>query len=422
MRIFFKFIIFPIACMTLWGFLVHSAVSNVWFHTPIAPEGNSTAFTQEAIKIIEDQSNGNAAFILLENGKVVGEHYSSKGTPVDQNTLFQVASLSKWVSAWGVMALVDQGKLDLDTPVSKYLTRWQLPKTEFNNDGVTVRRLLSHTAGLTDGLGYGGYKSIADVQTIEASLTQAIDASPGADGRVRVGIEPGTEFKYSGGGYTLLQLLIEEVTGTSFETHMQKAVFEPLEMHRSTYVKIDNTTENLAEFYDADGQLAQHYRFTGLAPTSLYTTAADMTRFIQAHLESSAPVGAGSLRPDTVSMMRQPHASTLGAEVWGLGAILYAPTEQGEFIIGHDGKNEPAINAAARLNPTTGDAIIILETGNELLATEIAGEWTIIQTGKLGLLLFSAASGNMLKTILSGWLFIILVTISLAWRSRRKRP
>ena len=164
--------------------------------------------------MIDAGLRGNAAFGLIEDGRLVAEHYASVGDPVDRDTLFQVASMGKWITAWGVMRLVEHGKLDLDTPVSRYLTRWSLPDSEFDNDGVTVRRLLSHTAGLTDGLGYMGFPPGQAVEPLEASLSHAADADPGTDGRTRVGVQPGSGFQYSGGGYTLLQLLIEEVSGS----------------------------------------------------------------------------------------------------------------------------------------------------------------------------------------------------------------
>ena len=109
--------------------------------------------------------------------------------------------MSKWVTAWGVLTLVEAGKLDLDKPVSTYLTRWKLPPGAFPNDGVTVRRLLSHMAGLTDGLGYAGFKPGVPLQRLEDSLTRAADASPGADGAVRrldrrlLGAQPAVEMK-----------------------------------------------------------------------------------------------------------------------------------------------------------------------------------------------------------------------------------
>ena len=117
------------------------------------------------------------------------------------------------MTAWGVMVLVENGEIDLDRPVSEYLTRWQLPDSDFDHSGVTVRRLLSHIAGLSDGLGYDGFDRPEDVQSTEDSLTRARDASPGNAGVVILGSEPGSEWNYSGGGYTILQLLIEEVSG-----------------------------------------------------------------------------------------------------------------------------------------------------------------------------------------------------------------
>ncbi|MEQ1491323.1 MAG: serine hydrolase, partial [Terricaulis sp.] len=191
---------------------------------------------------IESENVGNAAFVQLDDGRVVAEHFQSIGEPVDRDTLFQVASLSKWVTAWGVMTLVDEGRIDLDAPISTYLTRWHLPDGAFDETQVTARRLLSHTAGLTDGLGYGGFTPGQTVQGLEDSLTHASDASPDADGRVRVGAEPGENFLYSGGGYALLQLVIEEVSGEPFNDYMQRAVLSPLGMTRSTFVLPEGAT------------------------------------------------------------------------------------------------------------------------------------------------------------------------------------
>ena len=407
MRSWLLLLLTTLAALALWTAFVVMGTLDGWGRESLAPPGNTRAFMDAATKEIDANYRGNVAFVLIEDGKVFAEHFVSVGDRVDGDTLFQVASLSKWITAWGVMALVEDGKLDLDAPVQTYLTRWSLPDSEYDNKGVTVRRLLSHTAGLTDGLGYGGFSPGADVQILEESLTLASDASPGADGRVRVGVEPGTEFLYSGGGYTLLQLLIEEVPGGTFESYMQQAVFQPLGMHRSTYViergnglsgetRYENETPNLASSYDTEGKLATLYRFSGLAPTSLYTTASDMARFIQAHLAGPAgeSAGRGVLEPGTLKLMRQPHAAQFGADIWGLGTMLFAPNDEGDFVIGHDGKNEPAINSAVRLNPATGDGIVVLETGNLLLATTLAGEWVFWQTGTLDFLMVTMVAGD----------------------------
>ena len=406
--------------LAAWVALVFVGTLEGWGRTALAPERDAAAFMDAARREIDTTYRGNVAFRLIEGGERYDDYFVSIGRPVDSETLFQVASLSKWITAWGVMTLVDAGKLDLDRAVDTYLTRWTLPESEFDNDEVTVRRLLSHTAGLTDGLGYAGFAPGVAVQPLEASLTHTADASPGADGRVRVGIAPGTEWRYSGGGYTLLQLLIEEVTGETFESYMQRAVLQPLGMQRSTFV-LDANTPNVATFYDVDGTEATHYRFTALAAASLYTTAADMTRFIQAHLAGAngEPVGRGVLKPETVALMRQPHASQMGADIWGLGTMLYAPTDDGAFIIGHDGNNEPAINTAVRLNPATGDGIVLLETGNRLLATTIAGEWVFWQTGGIDILTFTLVAERMMWIILAGWLVIVLAAVFVGWRRSR---
>jgi CubicO group peptidase (beta-lactamase class C family) len=269
-------------------------------------------------------------------------------------------------------------------------------------------------------LGYAGFKPGVPLQSLEDSLTQAADASPGRDGKVRVGIKPGTEFKYSGGGYTLLQLLIAEVSGQPFNDYMKANVFDRLGMTRSTFVLDDET--DVAQFFDERGRPATHYRFTALAAASLYTTAADMTRFLQAHLHGAngEPPGRRVLRPETLIEMRRPHASQFGADIWGLGTILYAPNKAGGFVIGHDGNNDPAINTAARLDPASGDGIIILETGNKILATQIASEWVFWNVGKVDLLLFMIELDTTLTTLAAGWAAIILVAIVLGWRRRRR--
>lgn len=185
--------------------------------------------------------------VIMKDGKVEKEIFFSHNKPVDRNTIFQVSSLSKIVSAVGIMKLVELGKIDLDTPVSKYLKRWKLPPSEFDNEEVTVRRLLSHTAGLTDGLGYNGFKSKDSVQTIEGSLTKAKDTD---NIQVKVGIEPCSKWKYSGGGFTLLQLLVEETSGQAFNDFMQDSLFTPLKMNSSSYILNDTLENRLCEFYN----------------------------------------------------------------------------------------------------------------------------------------------------------------------------
>jgi CubicO group peptidase (beta-lactamase class C family) len=302
------------------------------------------------------------------------------------------------------------------------LTRWKLPPSEFDNEQVTLRRLLSHTAGFTDGLGYAGFAPGATIQNLEQSLTHAADASPGAAGAVRVGSEPGKDWRYSGGGYTLMQLIIEEASGEPFNRYMQRAVLQPLGMESSTFELTEDDNANIAEFFDTTGGPAKHFQFTAKAAASLYTSTADLTRFIQAHLpgpNGEAP-GRGILRSETLVEMRRPHAFMFGVEIWGLGVILYAPNNAGDYIAGHDGNNGPAINTAARFDPASGDGIVVLETGNSLLASEVAADWVFWKTGNVDLLTVAKNLNGTLVTAAMGWLAILVAGVLAAWFFRRK--
>ncbi|MEQ8486989.1 MAG: serine hydrolase domain-containing protein [Pseudomonadales bacterium] len=413
-----------IPAMALWATLVFVGTANGWLRTALAPPGDTDAFVAAVRERLDAEHNGNGAFRLLQNGDLAGEHYVSVDAPVTADTRFQVASVSKWLTAWGVMTLVESGAVDLDAPVQDYLRRWRLPEGPFDNDGVTVRRLLSHTAGLTDGLGYDGFAPGEALQSLEASLTRAADAMPGADGRVRAGLPPGSEWRYSGGGYTLLQLLIEEVTGQPFAAYLDDAVLTPLGMRRSTFALPGDEVADVATVYDDAGQAAPHYRYTATAAAGLYTTVADLTRFLQAQRPGpdADPAGRGVLRPDTLTLMRQPAARTRGTDVWGLGHMLYTDNDAGGFIIGHDGGNRPAINTTVRFDPASGDGIIVLVTGNRRLASELGGEWVFWRTGRLDIASYADALDRVVVTIAVGWAVIALLFGAIGWRVARRRP
>jgi CubicO group peptidase (beta-lactamase class C family) len=411
-----------LALLVLWAAFVFVGTSEGWYRQTLAPRGDTAAFLGAATKLVDSSNAGNAVFALIDDGTVYGAHAVSVGEAVDVNTVFQAASLSKWITAWGVMALVQEGKLDLDAPISTYLTRWKLPESKFDNDKVTVRRLLSHTAGLTDGLGYVGFAPGTPVQSLEESLKRPADPSPWARGIIEVGYEPGSEWQYSGGGYAILQLLIEEVSGESFEGFMQRVVLRPLGMAHSTYDWTPASGSALATFYDVDSKPATHYRFSAVAAASLYTSVSDLTRFVQAHLpgKNGEPVGRGVLEPAIIDEMWRPHASKYTKDIWGLGASLYARNDKGGFVVGHDGSNKPAIYSAARLNPASGNGIVILETGTPGLATRLAAEWVFWETGNVDFTDFRTAVPGMLRLISLGSLVIVLAVPTIAWWIRRQ--
>ena len=421
MKTIIKYLVTFFLIAALWSIIMFYGTISGWWHTPITENTDTQSFVEAVDKEIEKEFVGNFAMAIIKDGKMEDEVFYSEGKPVDRNTVFQVASLSKFVSAAGIMKLRELGKIDLDTPVSRYLTRWQLPESDFDNEQVTVRRLLSHTAGLTDGLGYSGFKTQDAVQTLEASLTKASDADEGKSGEVKVGIEPNSSWEYSGGGFTLLQLLVEETSGQSFDGFMKENLFVPLNMTESTYKWADPLNSNLCEFYNEDGTKAPHFFYTSLAATSLYTSLADLEKFFMLFLNEENTTNNRPLNKNSLKLMQESHWDMMGAPIYGLGTFLYLDIGKDAYIIGHDGSSTPPINTALRINPITGDGIIILETGNPNLATQLASDWVFIKTGKVDTLLFKILQVKMMNMITIGILLIsVLLIIILIWRKKRK--
>ncbi len=408
---------------TLWSGLVFYGTLNGWWHKPLTKSNDPKLFTEAVNNQIEKEFVGNFAMAIMKKGVIEKELFYSKNKKVDKNTIFQVSSLSKIVSAVGIMKLVESGKINLDTPVSKYLKRWQLPPSKFDNEQVTVRKLLSHTAGLTDGLGYNGFKNKDSTQTLEQSLTKAKDANNDQSGEVKVGIEPGSKWEYSGGGFTLLQLIIEETSGQTFNDFMKDSLFTPLKMTSSSYILNDTSKNRLCEFYNSDKSRAPHFYYTSLAATSLYTSLSDLETFFQLFLKgkNGEPIGRGQISPESLKLMRKSHGEVMGEKIYGLGSMLYIEIENGENIFGHDGKSTPPINTAIRINPISGDGIIILETGNPNLATRIASDWVFLESGKTDTLLFPMLIGKMTKLVFAGILIISVLGIALGIRRKRRK-
>ncbi|MFY0605929.1 MAG: beta-lactamase family protein [Cyclobacteriaceae bacterium] len=393
-----------VAYGTMSGFLLHALTFKK------TPE----AFLEASQEKLEQEFVGNLAMAIIEDGKVSKNFFYSIDKPVDENTVFPVASISKWVTSFGVMKLVEQGMVDLDRPVDEYLTRWHLPESEFDNSKVTVRKLLSHSSGLIDDLGYDGFPPGERVQTIEESLTKAADTEY-SDGVAIVGYEPGSQYMYSGAGYTILQLLIEEVSGLSFQEYMTQEVFQPLEMHHSTFVPSDKPNIQLAQVYRSDGTTRAMNQFTALAAASLYTSTEDLSKFLLASI-SNNPV----LSPKTITQMTTPETFINEIGVYGLGPHLYSQNDENSNIIGHDGSGNNAINTAARIDLISKDGIIILETGNYRIASALSDEWIYWKAGIADYVVIQRNKPFLLTMLIIGYLFIAVTSIFMIRREKKR--
>lgn len=398
-----------IALVTLvilvWSAFIAYGFIDGFLLRSISSKSTPEAFTRAVEAQIKDEYVGNFAMVLIENGKIAETHYYTTDQTVDKNTLFPVASISKWVTSFGVMKLVQKGKLDLDKPIDDYLSRWKLPESEFDNRKVTTRRLLSHSAGLTDGLGYGGFGPGETVQTIEESLTKAGDA-PYSEGVAKIGLEPGSQYRYSGAGYTILQLLIEELTGKSFQTYMQEEVLIPLGMDHSVFGLPENPNLQLAQVFRTDGTTRQSNQFTALAAAALFTCTEDLYKFLSANMAANPILSEESLATMSTA---ETFINTIG--VYGLGPHLYSQNDKNSNIIGHDGSGNNAINTAARVDLVSKSGIIILETGHYTLASSLADEWMFWKAGIADYVVMQRNIPYVLSLLGIGSLLIIIVSI-----------
>src|SRR5262245_35463800 len=199
--------------------------------------------------------------------------------PATSSTLFQAGSISKPVAAMGALTLVEAGKLKLNADINTYLTSWKLPGNAHTaKSPVTLEGLLSHTAGLTVH-GFPGYAAGSPVPTVP----QVLDGSPPANtAAVRVDLDPGTQYRYSGGGYTIAQLAMTDVTGQAFPALMQRLVLGPLGMRESTYDQpLPASLVSLAAAgYYPDGRAVEGKRhvYPEMAAAGPWTTGPDRAR------------------------------------------------------------------------------------------------------------------------------------------------
>jgi CubicO group peptidase (beta-lactamase class C family) len=322
------------------------------------------------------------AIAIIENGELVlqkayGYSDVSKNEKVTTQTGFNIGSISKTFAAWGILKLAEEGKIDLDAPAETYLTRWKLPKSDFDSKKVTIRRLLSHTAGLSLH-GYPGWTKNDRLSTIEESL----DGRNNGPGRVEMIMEPGTQWKYSGGGYTILQLIVEEVTGQKFEDYMQAQVLNPLGMKNSSY-KIDETilVDSSLE-HDNFGEQIDFELFTAQAAAGLHTTIEDFTRFAYASLfaHEDNKTYNSVLNQKTIAEMLEPATASNGS--YGLGYQVQNIPNSSYVLKGHGGANT-GWHAFFRINPETNDGFIMITNGGagHNIYRQVFCDWIQWKTG-----------------------------------------
>lgn len=290
--------------------------------------------------------DGNIAWV-----KGYGDANTDKGTKVDNNTLFQAGSISKPVAALAALKLVEQGKLDLDTDINEYLKNWKIPHSKFTEtEKVTLRRLLTHTAGMTVH-GFPGYKQKDTFPIIETVLN-----GKGNTAKIFVDTIPGSIWRYSGGGYTVMEKAVEDVSGLTLEDYMIKNILMPLEMNNSTYDQplLKSMHSNASAAYDSNGEIIEGYwhNYPEQAAAGLWTTPTDLAKYCIEIQNILSGKNDGILSKDMVEQML-----TKDKNDWGLGPSLR--WEKDSLIFGHGGKNAGFTNDMMAF-AHQGNAVIVM--------------------------------------------------------------
>jgi len=303
------------------------------------------------------------SFAVIKDGRIVaargyGVIDETNRAPVTTSTLFQAGSISKPVSALGALHLVEAGRLSLDSNVNGVLTSWHVPENDFTaREKVTLRRILSHSAGLTVH-GFPGYDLAQQIPT----LVQILDGTPPANtAAIRADTTPGSIWRYSGGGFTIMQQMINDVTGMPFPRFMEQTVLGPIGMMNSSFEQPQppqRAALTASGFYaDRTPVHGRWHVYPEMAAAGLWTTPTDLARFAIEIREAFAGRGHGVISP---SMARQYLTGQMGGS--GLGIVVQGSGKTLSFS--HGGRDE-GFDAFLFSYAESGDGAVIMINAND---------------------------------------------------------
>lgn len=328
--------------------------------SPVYIEGDSTWTIEARMKhygvpgvSIAVINEGEIAWV-----KTYGIMDKESKAPVTKNTLFQAASISKPVSAYAALRLVEQAKVDLNADINTQLKSWKLADNKFTSEKkVTLKNLLNHSAGVTVH-GFLGYSPDLPVP----SLLQVLDGTPPANSSAtEVNKVPEESFRYSGGGYNIVQQMMIDVEGKPFPEIMKDLVLQPLGMQNSSFNQPLTKTQlgMAATGYLPDGRMTKGKRHTypEMAPAGLWTTPEDLAKFainIQKTLKEQSKLG---LSKDLTNQMLTPFVE----DFIGLGIFVNKKKDQVYF--GHGGWNE-GFSSEMIAHKDKGYGVVVMTNSN----------------------------------------------------------
>ena len=283
--------------------------------------------------------NGLSIAVIRNNhidwAKGYGWADSAGQRPVTVHTLFQAASISKSLNGVGVLLLAQEGKLDPYADINNYLTSWKFPYDSLSKGKkITVANLLSHTGGLTIH-GFPGYSKGDTLPTLEEILDGKRPANTGA---VRSQYEPGLKSEYSGGGTTITQAIVQDITHEPYDRYMKEKVLDPLGMRESFYTQPAPAakTSMLATAYHIDGKevKGKYHIYPEEAPAGLWTNPSDLARYIIETQLSYEGKSAKALNQQYTKLRLTPYIDQSAA----LGVFINKVGDESYFQ--HGGANE----------------------------------------------------------------------------------
>ncbi|HEX6760496.1 MAG TPA: serine hydrolase domain-containing protein [Propionibacteriaceae bacterium] len=281
-------------------------------------------------------------------------------TPITEDTVFRIASLTKPFTAVAVMQLWEEGLVDLDAPANDYLRTFRLVPAKPNLSPATVRHLLTHTAGV------GYWRRLSDLLQPgvgSGDRARRSGAPPLADYYRRglpVEVEPGTKWAYSNHGFAALGQIVEDVSGQPLDRYLRDRIFDPLGMEHTDLIRSERVKPYLATGYVL--------RSRGLEPVAdrevptaggggMYSTTADIARYVAALLRIAANEHGSVLRPETVATMFRPHFQP-DPRVPGMGLAFELGEEGGQRTVGKTGILS-GFHSAMALAPEEGIGVLV---------------------------------------------------------------
>jgi CubicO group peptidase (beta-lactamase class C family) len=289
----------------------------------------------------------------------------ASNTPITEDTVFRIASITKTFTAIAVMQLWEEGVVDLDAPANDYLDAYKLVSANPGFRPATVRHLLTHTAGIRECLHPSGLLRIREVFGETVKLGWPVPSlAEYYRGCLRVDAEPGTRVTYTNHGFATLGQIVEDVSGKPLDRYFREHILEPLGMADTALVRSARMKSRLATGYELRShgtEAVPDYDLITVGAGGLYSTPRDMARFVSALLGGGANDYGVVLKPETLAIMFEPHYQP-DPRIPGIGLAFFRADLGGHLGIEHNGIL-PGFDSQIFLAPDDGVGVMAFANG-----------------------------------------------------------